>query len=162
MLFANSKIAAQQHFSESIYLTNSDEVAFKNAVNLLQSCKGIVRVVHLQAKNINSFPTIQYTYTSEADRVAAMQIMLSNGYLAFNVNDRLPADFPRLFDDGSKESEIAFEESKQIWIQNNPERYSAMNQQSGILIIPQSEFNQMSPEKQQQILAHPELYQIEP
>jgi hypothetical protein len=156
-----NNLKAQQHYSEGIYLLNSNETSFKNAITLLSDFDGILRVTHQAAKNPESNATIQFVYEHENNRFSAMQMLLSQGFLPYNANTHIPADFPRMMNNGTKEDKILFEAQKALWIQNHPERYHELNQQNGIHIISQSDFDQMPIEKQNHILNNPDLYQIE-
>jgi len=153
---------AQQNLSSVIYLENADEVAFKNVVLLLKNTEGIDQVVHRQAKDENSQALIYCTYQHENARISAMQEIYNMGYQPVVAGTNVPADFPQMMNDGTKADRISFAAAKALWIENNPERYAEMNQQTEVIVISQEEFDQMPNSKQEYILENPDLYQIQP
>jgi len=155
-------LCAQQNLSSGIYLENADEVAFKTVVFMLKSTEGIDQVVHRQAKDENSQALIFFTYQHEHARISAMQEIYSMGYQPLVAGTNMPADFPQMMNDGTKADRISFAAAKALWIENNPERYAEMNQQTEVIVISQEEFDQMPDSKQEYILENTDLYQIQP
>jgi hypothetical protein len=153
---------AQQNLSCSIYLQNADIATFKSVVMMLKSTEGIDQVVNHQAKDENSQALIFFTYQHEDARISAMQEIYNMGYQPFVAGTNVPADFPQMMNDSSKADRISFAAAKALWIENNPDRYAEMNQQTEVIVISQEEFIQMPENKQEYILGNPDLYQIQP
>jgi len=156
-----SSLCAQQNLSGIIYLENADVVAFKNVVLLLKNAEGIDQVTHRQAKDEDTKALIYFTYQHESARNSAMQELYSSGYQPFVAGTNIPADFPQMMNNGSKEDRVSYAAAKSLWIANNPGRYAQMNESTGITVISQEEFDQMPENKQEHILGNPDLYIVE-
>lgn len=88
---------------------------------------------------------------------------LSNLPSRSNGNVELPNDFPQYEDTGNGQADAErYNAAKAAWIAKNPERYQALQGQNpGPALISKQEFDAMPAEKQQNILAHPELYKVQ-
>lgn len=147
-------VSAQEPLPQAnIILSEHTSTHFKQTVFDLNEAPGI-EVIYRHD------PVIRFTYASEEDRVAAMLDLYNR---SFNVSTKsgVPIDFPMMPANPSQEDIDAFEQQKADWVEANPQRYEEMQQPNGIIVISQEEFDQMSDEKQQHILDHPELYTIE-
>lgn len=141
----------------SIILNGHTPAEFKEAVGALNSEAGIEVLRHQN-------PVIRFQYASEETRINAMQLLYSRDY-NITTKSGLPVDFPMLAPNATEDEQAAFEQQKADWIENNPERYEEMlenmQQNNGITVISQEEFDQMPEDKKQHILTHPELYSVE-
>lgn len=153
LLMAGTLLAQNPLPRMSIVLNSHTPTDFKQTVYDLNEAEGI-KVIYRQD------PVIRFTYESENDRVAAMQELYNR---SFHVSTKsgVPIDYPMLQTNPTQDDIDAFEQQKAEWIEANPQRYEEMQQSDGIIVISQEEFDQMSPEKQQNILDNPELYTIE-
>lgn len=151
LLTSAFSIAQSNHLTTAIILENHSATDFKSVVGDLANSTGIEI---LRKHN----PVIHFQYQTENNRRTAME-MLQNRDFNITTKTGLPIDFPLAVND--EETTDEYHQQKSEWIAANPERYAAINQPTGITTIPQEEFDQMSPEKQEHILEHPELYLIE-
>lgn len=151
LMISAFSLAQSNSFTTAIILENHSSADFKSVVGELANAPGI----EVLRKHD---PVIHFQYQSESNRRTAME-MLQNRDFNITTKTGLPVDFPLAVNDEQSINE--YHQQKSEWIAANPERYAAINQPTGITTIPQEEFDQMSPEKQEHILEHPELYLIE-
>lgn len=137
----------------TVSLNGHTPAQFKLAVRDLREAEG-VNVLY------NHDPVIRFAYASEDKRVAAMQLLYSRTY-SVTTKDGMPADYPILPSTASAEEISAYNDQKLEWMENHPEWYESMQQSGEITVIPQEEFDQMPPQKQQVILDNPDLYSVE-
>ena len=141
----------------AIVLNGHTPVEYKEAVGTLHNADGVEVVRHQD-------PVIAFEYTSEETRIAAMQLLYTRDF-SITTKSGAPVDFPLLAPYATPEQEEAYDQQKSEWIENNPDRYEemreTMQQNQGVTVIPQEEFDEMPEEKQQHILDHPDLFTVE-
>lgn len=150
---AISTLSAQPPNRSVITLVDHSVADFKEAVKTLQSTENIILLNR-------EYPVIRFGYDSESQRQVAMAVLAESGYRAVYKNG-MPADFPMLPPRATAEQIAVYQQQKETWVNQYPDRYAAMqNRMHEPRHLSRSEFEVLPPEKQQHIKSNPDLYSI--
>jgi hypothetical protein len=100
-----------------------------------------------------SFETQQHLLSAlNLAAVNTDQLKLRNG---------MPLDFPMMPTNPTPAEIEEYTIQKNLWIENNSERYGILQQPTDLVIIPLEEFDSMPDHKQEHILSRPDLYTVQ-
>lgn len=145
--------AAHEGPRTAVILSDHSPIDFKQAVGDLSEAPGIEVVRH-------NAPVIHFRYSSETDRINAVEMLYNRGY-DLSMKNGFPVDFPILESPADRNKWYSYNQHKLEWIAANPERYTELKDQYGITHLSLSEFEELTLNEQQQIINNPELYTIE-